>query len=284
MATWVATGTEDGVSFALADVGGFTVAELRFPPGYRQPALDPDRGYLAIVLDGGLEKQFPARTLQLAAASVATIPANAVHSATFGERGARVAIVKPPPRAERPYRRLLARVGSSRDCGLAALGERISAELQAPDVAASIAVEGLALELVAAALRSEPSRLSPSRPPWLSAVVELLHEPAAPRGLTDLGEAVGVHPAHLARVFRRHYGASVGTYLRRLRLERAAARLTRSTDPIVQISVDEGFSDQAHFTRAFKRHVGISPARYRRVTQGLAVPLDEGEHARPRVV
>ena len=51
---------EDGVAVVSAEVNGFTVSELGFPPGYSQPSFEPDRSYLAVVLEGGLEKTFGA--------------------------------------------------------------------------------------------------------------------------------------------------------------------------------------------------------------------------------
>jgi transcriptional regulator GlxA family with amidase domain len=67
-------------------------------------------------------------------------------------------------------------------------------------------------------------------------------------------------------MFRRHYGVSIATYLRRLRLDRAAAKLAGSDAPVARIAAEEGFADQSHFTRAFTCHTGVTPARYRRLT------------------
>jgi AraC family transcriptional regulator len=260
---------DDGVGVARGEVGGFCITELRFPARYAQAPFDPERGYLAIVLDGCLDKMFRARSLSLGGGTVATIPSCARHAALFGEGGARVLVLHPPPDPERPYRGLLSRVDCRADAGLTALATRLAAELRAPDEAAPVAAEGLALELLAAAVRSRDAKAPAARPAWLSGVVELLHDPGAgPLGLSDAARAASVHPAHLARVFRRHFGVSVGTYVRRVRLDRAAARLARSATPIACIAAEEGFADQSHFTRAFKRHTGVSPARYRRLTQG----------------
>ena len=109
-----------------------------------------------------------------------------------------------------------------------------------------------------------PSR----RPSWLAGVVEQLHtERPGSIGLADLAAEANVDPAHLGRVFRRHYGVSIGTYLRRLRLDWAAATLADTDSPVARIASEQGFSDQSHFTRAFKRHTGVTPARYRRLAR-----------------
>ena len=87
-------------------------------------------------------------------------------------------------------------------------------------------------------------------------------------GLVELAGAVGVHPTHLARVFRAHYGVSVGEYGRRLKVERAAKEVARSDTPLNVIALRAGFADQSHFTRVFKRYVGTTPARFRAETLG----------------
>jgi AraC family transcriptional regulator len=85
--------------------------------------------------------------------------------------------------------------------------------------------------------------------------------------LADIAAEVGVHPVHLARVFRLSYGAPVGSYARGLRLTWAAGRLRDSGDGIAQIALEAGFFDQSHFTRAFKRHFGMTPLAYRQDAQ-----------------
>ena len=64
-AGFAAVTVDDGVLVRSADVNGFTLTELQFPSGYVQDAFEPEFPYLALVLDGALEKSFPGRTLQL---------------------------------------------------------------------------------------------------------------------------------------------------------------------------------------------------------------------------
>ena len=268
MRPWVQCREENGIRVTETSLGATRVAELRFPPRYAQSSLDPEFGYLAIVLDGELQKTFASRTLGLGTGTATTIPADAAHTASFGDRGARILVVQPPIVGDAPCPQLLGGVDTRRDPGLAALARRIATELAATDDAAPIAVEGLALELVAAALRAVPTKLASKRPAWLAGVVERLHDPAAElAGLGELAEAASVDPAHLGRVFRRHYGVSIGTYVRRLRLDSAAATLAGTDAPLARIAAEQGFADQSHFTRAFKRHTGVTPARYRRLAK-----------------
>ena len=62
--------------------------------------------------------------------------------------------------------------------------------------------------------------------------------------MVDVASAVGVHPVHLARVFRAHYGMSVSKDMRGLRVDWAARELAATDVPIAQIADRAGFSDQ----------------------------------------
>jgi AraC family transcriptional regulator len=259
---------EEGVVETAADVNGLTLAELRFPPGYVQDTFEPELPYLALVLDGALQKSFRFRTMYLDSACGLTMPAGATHGARFGSKGARIVIVKPSDGSS-PIAGCLDRLVELRGRDLSWLAWRLAAELRASDAAAPLAAEGLALELLAATSReSGAERAAGPAPAWLRSAEELLR--TRRRDCVRLGEladAVGVHPAHLARAFRARYGVSVGEYGRRVRLASAAKELATSDTPLAMIATRAGFADQSHFTRLFKRHAGTTPARYRRETQ-----------------
>jgi AraC family transcriptional regulator len=259
---------EDGVLAISRDVNGFTLSELRFPPGYVQVAFDPELPYLAFVLDGSLEKSFRRRTMRLDRASGVTMPAGAWHSARFGAEGARIAIVQPRD-ASGPVAQCLDRLVELRGRSLSWLAWRLAGELRASDTAAPMAAEGFALELLAATTRETRLERHAGRPQaWLRSAEELLHARRGDRiGLTELADTVGVHPTHLARVFRNHYGISVGEYGRCVRLAWAATELAGCDTSVATIALQAGFADQSHFTRVFKRYVGVTPARYRAETR-----------------
>jgi AraC family transcriptional regulator len=191
------------------------------------------------------------------------------HGALFGPQGARVVIIKPKHASIRAAGSLR-RLAELRGDGFSWLAWRVAGELRASDKAAPLAAEGFALELLAAAEReAEPGqRRKGPRPRWLSSAEELLRARIDECvRLGDLASAVGVHPAHLARSFRAHYGVSIGEFGRQLRLGWAAQELARSDLPLASIASRAGFADQSHFTRLFKRYVGVTPARYREETR-----------------
>jgi AraC family transcriptional regulator len=265
---------EEGVLVTSADVNGFTLAELRFPAGYVQGEFEPELPYLALVLDGALEKSFRLRTMQLDRACAVTMPAGATHGARFGSKGARIVIVK-PKNAPDPVTRCLERLSELRGSGLSWLAWRLAGELHAADAAAPLAAEGFALELLAAASReARGAERQAGRPPaWVRSAEEMLRARTGDSiGLGELADAVGVHPTHLARVFRACYGVSVGEYGRRVRFAWAATEVARSDTPLATIATQAGFADQSHFTRLFRHYAGTTPAAYRAQTQARGVP------------
>lgn len=262
---------EEGVRVTSAAVNGFTLAELMFPPDYVQKPFEPDLPYLAVVLDGGLEKTFRRRRTHLESSSAVTMPAGAWHGARFGSGGARIVIVKVNSESS-PLAGYVNRLTEPRGRSLTWLAWRLAGELHASDAAAPLAAEGFALELLAATTREtqdEPRTVGPPR--WLSAAEELLRTSIRePVRLGELASATGVDPGHLARAFRAQYGISVGEYGRRVRLAWAAAEIARGDAPLATVAAEAGFADQSHFTRLFKRYVGTTPARYR--TEARRVP------------
>jgi len=116
------------------------------------------------------------------------------------------------------------------------------------------------------ALLQGPSSTNSSRrfPQWLERVRSILEQRfAEPYKLSEIAAEVGVHPVHLAREFRKHYGTSVGEYLRRVRIEYACRELMDSNVAVTNIAFAAGFADQSHFSRTFKRLCGTTPGRYR---------------------
>jgi AraC family transcriptional regulator len=210
-----------------------------------------------------------------------TEPAGERHANHFGRSGARVLIIQPDPVARGETLRacgdLLGRVNHVKAAVPHALARRLSAEIRHPDTTSPLAIEALALELLAAAAQIEERAPTRGRPPrWLRSVVEYLqaHLLDTP-DLAALTAIAGVHPAHLTRVFRRHLGQSMSSYLRRLRVNWAAERLASTDTPIADIAAAAGFADQSHFTREFHRQLGMPPGRYRRYME--AGPLEPAD-------
>jgi AraC family transcriptional regulator len=87
--------------------------------------------------------------------------------------------------------------------------------------------------------------------------------PTATPRLAEVAHVAGVHPMHLAKLFRKRFGYSMGEFLRRQRIAWACDQLVRDAGTISSIAARAGFSDHAHFTRTFRRIAGCTPSWYR---------------------
>jgi AraC family transcriptional regulator len=102
-------------------------------------------------------------------------------------------------------------------------------------------------------------------------VSDLLRERCCdPWSLADVATEAGVHPGYLASAFRRHFGCTVGEFIRRQRIALACRALADGNKPLADVALLAGFADQSHFTRTFKRQLGLTPAAYRKTTSRRA--------------
>jgi AraC family transcriptional regulator len=70
---------------------------------------------------------------------------------------------------------------------------------------------------------------------------------------------------HFHRQFAKTFGLGVRSYVKQVRLRRAAFRLAfRPHERILEIALDSGFASHEAFARAFKRAVGQTPSEFRR--------------------
>lgn len=258
-------------SFRSLALDGFEVVEAWFAPGEELARHTHERACVGIMLAGSFDLRIEGGCLSCTPATAFTEPAGETHSNRIGPGGARVIVVQPDPRrAEllRPFAGLLERTSHRRHAGIAARGVRLAAELDRVDDLAALAAEAIVLEMLVTLARVGSAEMRQA-PRWLLRAQELVHARfAEPLRTGEIAREVAVHPAHLARAFRRCFGVSLGTYARRLRLEWAAAELTRSERPLAGIALSAGFSDQSHFTRAFRRYSGLTPGMYRRIRRG----------------
>jgi AraC family transcriptional regulator len=245
---------------------GFEVIDAWFPPYASLPRHTHSRACVAVMLEGSFDLVIGGRVHPCPPSAVVTEPAEEGHANRVGARGARVVVVQPDPaRVEllRPFASVLERVSHRHDADIAGRAGRLAREIAGPDDLASLAAEGIVLEMLVRLARTEAG--SARRPPrWLLQAQELVHARfSAPFHLAEIAAEVGVHPAHLARAFRQQFRASLGSYVRRLRLEWAAEQLVRRDTPLAEVALAAGFADQSHFTRSFKLYAGLTPSAYR---------------------
>jgi two-component system response regulator YesN len=81
--------------------------------------------------------------------------------------------------------------------------------------------------------------------------------------LTRLSGEIGVSTHYLGNLFKRDFGLSFHTYLRRLRIQKACELLADPAKLIKQISHQTGYTRVANFDRDFRAECGMTPKQYR---------------------
>lgn len=251
----------------LRHTDGLQVSSTPYAGNGALPRHEHDEPYLCLVAAGGYRQDSSAGEHDCMPGLLLTHPRGHRHSNRFGPAGARCISIFFDGQPGGGIARLLSDHRRFRLPGADRLAARIEDELRATDDAAPLALQAAVLELAARACRMEGEQ----RPAWLERVRQRLHDdPLVTPSLHELAALAGVHPAHLARSFRRVHGVPVGEYLRGLRVELARRALRDARLSIAEVAAATGFSDQSHFARVFRRAVGLTPRDYRRRMQGAS--------------
>jgi AraC family transcriptional regulator len=252
-------------------VGGFTVTEGIHKDGTQLPWHHHETPTICFVLQGGFMEMWRGGSITCTSSTLKITPAGERHWDRFNRGDVRGLLIEADDSqvaAIRPYSAVLDGRVSFHGGLISSIAWRVYDEMRRMDTTAPLAIEGLLLELVASASRLREQNGSSGRPRWLEEARDRIHvELSARPSLGGLAESVGVHPVTLARAFRQTFGCTVGEYVRRLRIERAALQLTETDLSLAEIALAAGFSDQSHFSNLFRRHTGLSPFKFRRVVR-----------------
>lgn len=91
--------------------------------------------------------------------------------------------------------------------------------------------------------------------------------------LEELAEVACFSAFHFHRIFGAMVGESLGGFIQRIRIEKAASQLVAfPRKPITQIALDCGFSSSATFARAFRQAYSMSASQWR--AQGCGQPTE----------
>jgi len=220
---------------------------------------------ISMVLWGDLMERTGGQKVEAGAFSMVVKPRDVKHANIYGRRGARICSVLfdsdqlpdflPKGDTYQWYHR-----------GTQAPILRFIRQLQAPEPD----VPELLVELLGSL--PEPSEMPPrALPDWLVLIRETIDDCYTDNiRVRDLADNAGVHPVHLARVFRQFYGCSIKEYVQHRRLQEALNLLGSSTDPLAQIAYAQGFSDQAHFCRQLKKQLHCTPGQVRALIKDVS--------------
>ena len=84
----------------------------------------------------------------------------------------------------------------------------------------------------------------------------------------ELAAQFSISETSLKNYFRGVYGQNISTYLRELRMKKAAEFLASTRDSVAEIAARVGYENQSKFAGVFRTQYGMSPLEYRR-TQRL---------------
>lgn len=258
-----------GEVFASRRAGGFTFSERRYAAGLRLPRHYHECAHLCIVLEGEYWEQYAAAAMRCSPRSLRYLPAGEVHANKF-DKDVRCVVVEIDSAVVKRLQEcsvVLDRPGEITGFNATWLANRLCHELRQRDEVSAVSLEGLTLELLAAAARSLDGGPAIEAPRWLRKAREIVDARfLAGVSLTDLAAEAGVHAVHLSREFRKRFQCSVGEYMRKRRVEHACQLIANSEMTLAEIAMICGFADQSHFSKTFKRETGLTPAHFRTIS------------------
>lgn len=249
------------------EVAEFRIMNATYAPGARLPKHSHTRACFSVTLQGTLWENYGQRSLEWKPFSVGFNAPDEEHSNFIHGAGARFFLVEISPawlRHVSEYSNTLKQSFVFQGGPLAYLGLRLYREATQIDRVSQLAIEGLLLEIVAESSRRDNGSIMDQHPRWLEHARELIHAHfTEPLTVTAIAQRVGIHPVHLARVFRRHQRCTIAEYVRQLRLEFVCRELSTSDLSLADIAANAGFYDQGHLSRVFKRSTRMTPTQYR---------------------
>jgi AraC-like DNA-binding protein len=152
----------------------------------------------------------------------------------------------------------------------------LSREAAEPQMGSEIVIQNLMDIIFSFIVRKIVESKSSKPRTWSHAVhndsvkraIELLHSNVERDWtLEDLAKEVGVSRAGLAQKFKKHLGDTPLHYLTVIRMQKARALLSTTSDNIETIAEAVGYSDAFSFSKVFKRITGIPPRDFRNKDQ-----------------
>ena len=138
--------------------------------------------------------------------------------------------------------------------------------IDSPD---SPALEEIAYGLPAAVLelgltpQSTPAATAADERRVLSVVRFIEANLGQPLPLARLAAIAKMSEFHFLRIFKEVMQVTPHQYILRARLRKAALRLKRGSNKVLEVALDAGFGDLSNFNHAFRAEFGVSPTEFR---------------------
>jgi AraC family transcriptional regulator len=251
--------------------GGLVLSEIMHPAGSRIGWHCHELAAFALTLRGSSTETFTNTAFERTEHSLLVRPAGERHRDSVDNHGAKCFLIEVTGaflNGLPQFETCLQSPSLHHADTITRLAQRAYREWLLKDTASPIAIQALTLEIASHLIREEASRSIPEPPPWLRRVKQRLDESLTETlSLAELATIGSVHPTHLCRHFRRHYGATVGEYLRKRRVDRAIELLSRTRLLLTEIALESGFSSHGHFCTIFRRVTGMTPGEFRKLSR-----------------
>lgn len=257
-----------GTTSQAVSGNGFRFTEKSYSSHTTLPKHAHELSHFCFVLGGNYQETIGSKLFERGPATLAFYPPDVSHSERHSSSGRHFLVEVDFQSLEkvRDYGVVLSEPALLQSDSALWLAARMYREFCERDELSPLVLESVATELLIETSRVRRERRERKPPAWLEVVRESLRESfSSPPCLTDLAKLVGVHPTHLARVFRQFERCTVGDYVRKVRINYACTRMLSSNDTFIEIALAAGFADQTHFTRTFKRVTGVTPTEFRRL-------------------
>src|SRR5579864_4990630 len=190
------------------ELSGFVLTETFRPAGLVLPPHFHEYANIALAVQGSFIETVGPKPYEVNPRSVIFRPAGEKHSNRYGKTTAHCLIIEVRPQRLSELcqvTQILNRASYVEGGMIPSWALRILREFRTLDAISPLSIEALTLEMLVQATRLDVMR-DRNPPRWLQQAREVIHEQFLESlSLSGIAERVGVHSAHLAKMFRRHY-------------------------------------------------------------------------------
>jgi len=258
------------------DVAGSSLFETVYTHPTLAPSHEHSYPYVAVLLKGRYREVYRHGEAYFTPFTAVFHPANVKHSCVLNERGCRFFTLELEPSwMDSLHIGVLANsVFDWHGEGILWQMLRLLREFHAKDTQSILTVESLILEILANIGGEQKIGSCLPFHRW-KLLQEKIHESfREPIRTRDLATAAGIHPVHVARLFRLKTGVTPGEYLQHLRAQCACRLMQGSERSLGEIASESGFADQSHMNRILRRLVHCSPGKLRWLIYGKSGLMD----------
>jgi AraC family transcriptional regulator len=237
----------------------------RFGAGNGPGKHQHEHANLVFILDGGCAEKRQHSTYEREAADIAFLHAGEAHETTFTDIPTRYITldIKPKAFAENNLTENDI-VNTIRKCPDAKfLVLKMYRELLYNDDLTTDSIKMLFSEFGSL---SQAMSIKKSPPAWVGIVYQLLNDKWNETiTLKELSQVSGVNPITISKHFPTYFACTLGSYMRKLRIERSLSLIRNEGTSLTQTTYACNFSDQSHFIRNFRAYTSLSPKQYQKL-------------------